>query len=850
VSDAEALPIDWGAAIAGSQNPFLTAITRYARAPVAFVREVLHAEPDNWQLEALRAVARGHTRIAIRSGHGVGKAMTISNSVDTPDGCRRWGDLRPGDRLFGRDGEATHIVARHDQGVRAIYRVTFDDGTSCRVDGEHLWTVRGRAQRRVDNKRSHRRGVGRTEQPSEYAADFINITTADIIRRGVKRANGAALARQWELPVHGAVQYPARDVPLAPYLLGALLGDGSLRRTTPLLTTAEATVAHWQAAADAAGVRTTQYTSPGRTAVALSLLGIAGALRDLGVADCLSAHKSVPRRYLENSQSVRLAVLQGLMDTDGYIDDRGIAVFTSVSKQLAVDVAWLVRSLGGKAFMGDARSSHYYKDDERIRVQDHYDVTVRMPVGLDLFTLPQKTKRMRPCQPRYLARWIESIEPDGEEEAMCVTVDAADGLYLANDFIVTHNTAYAAWLICWFVNTRVPFKVAVTAPSSSQLFDVLWPELLKWFQKLPPGWAGLWDYTSDHITLKGDAECFVTARTSRSDKPEAMSGIHSTHVLLVADEASGIDEAVYQAAGGSMSTPGAITVLIGNPTRSSGTFYAAHMLERDRWFTMRVSSADSPRVTRGYVEELAQRYGMDSNAYRVRVQGEFPAADSDTLIAASLVDDAMARDVDIDPDAPCIWGVDVARFGSDASVLIKRKGNVVIEMPRRWRQVDTMMLAGAIKAEYDAAGPYKPALICIDVIGIGAGVVDRLHEQNLPILGINVAEAASTSGRFGRLRDELWCRCKDWLETRAVRLPRDEQLRDDLVAPKYAFLSDGRMQIESKNLMRARGLASPDAADALNLTFAEQGLGIASGMTSGLHDSMPIRMVLSSGDLV
>jgi phage terminase large subunit len=409
------------------------------------------------------------------------------------------------------------------------------------------------------------------------------------------------------------------------------------------------------------------------------------------------------------------------------------------------------------------------------------------------------------------------------------------------------KTALAAWVMVWFANTRAPFKVAVTAPSAPQLFDALWPELVKWFTLLPMGWRSLWDITSDHITLKGNQECFITARTSRPDKPEAMSGLHSTHILLVADEASGIDEAVYEAAGGSMSSPGAITLLIGNPTRSSGYFWRCHLMERDRWFTMRVSGLDSPRVTPDYVEETIRRYGRDSNAFRIRVLGEFPIADADTVIAASLVDDAMLRDVVLDPSAPAIWGVDVARFGDDASVLIKRHGSVVPEMPRRWRNFDTMQLAGAIKAEYDAAGTYKPALIVIDVIGIGAGVVDRLHEQNLPILGVNVAEVPSTTGRYARLRDELWVRTREWLESRSVRLPRDDQLRDDLVAPRYAFLSDGRLQVESKNAMRSRGLASPDSADALIHTFAEQGLGIASGMTSGLFDSRGMTMDLGPG---
>jgi hypothetical protein len=404
------------------------------------------------------------------------------------------------------------------------------------------------------------------------------------------------------------------------------------------------------------------------------------------------------------------------------------------------------------------------------------------------------------------------------------------------------KSCFAAWAMTWFANTRAPFKVGVTAPSAPQLFDALWPELRSWFGRLPDGWRDLWDLTTDRIALKAAPdECFITARTARADKPEALQGLHSANIMLVADEASGVDEAVFEAAGGSMSSPGAITVLLGNPTRATGFFWRTHMLERDRWYARRVGSNDSTRVDPKFCQEIADRYGLESNAYRVRVLGEFPLADSDTLIGAAMVDEAMKRDVALDLTAPELWGVDVARFGTDSSVLLKRRGFVVPEMPRRWRQIDTMTLAGAIKAEFDLAKQSRPALIVVDVIGIGAGVVDRLGEQGLPVLGVNVAESASTTARFARLRDELWFRAREWLEARHCRLPYNEQFRDDLCGPRYSFLSDGRLQVESKNAMRSRGLSSPDIADAFCLTFAEHGLAIAGGQAAGLFDSRPVR---------
>jgi hypothetical protein len=412
-----------------------------------------------------------------------------------------------------------------------------------------------------------------------------------------------------------------------------------------------------------------------------------------------------------------------------------------------------------------------------------------------------------------------------------------------------HGVGKGVWLastIVWFTSTRAPFKVGVTAPSAPQLHDALMSDVRNTYRLLPPAWQDLFDIDADHVKLKAmPDECFVTARTSRADNPESLQGLHSPNLLLAVDEASGVAEQVFEAAGGSMSTPGAITILCGNPTRSTGFFWRVHNLERDRWFTLKVSCQDSPRVAREFIEEIADRHGVDSNAYRVRVLGEFPQADDDTAIPAGLVDGAMGRDVALDLSMPEIWGIDPARLGADSSVLIKRRGRKVVEMPRRWNQVDTMVLAGAIKAEFDMLPiAARPQLIVIDVIGIGAGIVDRLTEQNLPVLGLNVGEVPSVQGRFMRLRDELWIRCREWLEGRDVALPYDERLRADLTGPRLGYMSDGRMVIESKPQMRSRGLPSPDSADALILTFAPAGMALQLGIANALNSRIPVRGVI------
>jgi hypothetical protein len=212
------------------------------------------------------------------------------------------------------------------------------------------------------------------------------------------------------------------------------------------------------------------------------------------------------------------------------------------------------------------------------------------------------------------------------------------------------------------------------------------------------------------------------------------------------------------------------------------------------------------------------RYGEESNPYRVRVLGEFPKADDDTVIPYELIEAAATRDVVANPDAPEVWGLDVARFGTDSSCLVKRKSNIILDI-RTWRNLDLMTLTGAVVAEYNAADK-KPMEILVDSIGLGAGVVDRLRELKLPARGINVSESPALGTTYANLRAELWYKAKAWLEKRDCKIPSNERLIGELAAIRYGFMSNGKIKIESKDDMRRRGLPSPDCADAFCLTFA------------------------------
>jgi hypothetical protein len=213
-------------------------------------------------------------------------------------------------------------------------------------------------------------------------------------------------------------------------------------------------------------------------------------------------------------------------------------------------------------------------------------------------------------------------------------------------------------------------------------------------------------------------------------------------------------------------------------------------------------------------------YGRNSNAYRIRVAGEFPLADDNAVIPLDLVTAAIERDVAPMRVMP-VWGLDCARFGTDRSALAKRRGNVLMEPIKVFDQRDTMALAGLIVREYDRTEiDERPAEICIDTIGIGAGVYDRLEELGLPVRSVNVAESPSVDDLYMRLRDEIFWKARKWFEDRNCKIVDDPMLISELTCLQYAFTSAGKLKVESKDELKKRGFRSPDLADAFVLTFA------------------------------
>jgi len=371
-----------------------------------------------------------------------GRAQPRHSRVLTPTGWREIGSLEPRDHVIGSDGRPTRVLGVYPQGKKPVYRVTMTDGSATLACAEHLWAVRT-----PEDKRD-----GKPPRVLETREMIGNLRCFH--------------QHRYELPVLASpVQWPRREVPVDPYALGLLLGDGCITdKTSPAFATAEPEmVVALGGALAPLGVSARQksdvdytltYPGGGRGGVIIRN-PLTQALRGLGLAGTRSATKFVPEVYLYNDSSVRLAVLQGLLDTDGGpVTQEGRTCriqFVTTSARLKDDVLFLVRSLGGVAYWrkrgAEGRRPGFARGREVPYRSDAYVMDIRLPEELEPFRLGRKAKVYREHGAGRPMRFLKSIEPAGVEETVCISVAAPDSLYVTDDFILTHNTLADAFII-------------------------------------------------------------------------------------------------------------------------------------------------------------------------------------------------------------------------------------------------------------------------------------------------------------------------------------------------------------------------------------------------------------------
>lgn len=385
--------------------------------------------------------------------------------------------------------------------------------------------------------------------------------------------------------------------------------------------------------------------------------------------------------------------------------------------------------------------------------------------------------------------------------------------------------------ILWFMTTRPFAKVACTAPTNRQLKDILLAELSKWIRQSTV--ADEFIIHKDIIFHKdAQKEWWVrfispSVRATKEEQAETLAGLHAEHLFIVCDEASGIPDPTFIPLEGALTQPDNKVLLIGNMTRNSGYFYDTHFhseIKKD-WFKLHWDSRKSTLVDPSMPEYFARKYGVDSNVFRIRVMGEPPLQDNTTLIPLWAAEQCIGNEVLVADDEPLYLGVDVARYGDDASVVLPRTG-LLIHPWETYRKLNTIDLGGFVSQQYQDLGANGCA---IDVIGVGAGVADWLEKHHMKNLyQVNVTMSSSDITKYHKLRDELWCRVRDncllgKYSFPAVKISGDteslgQKLANELSSVRYSFNKHGGILVESKRDMKARGIDSPNVADALCLT--------------------------------
>lgn len=449
----------------------------------------------------------------------------------------------------------------------------------------------------------------------------------------------------------------------------------------------------------------------------------------------------------------------------------------------------------------------------------------------DRIDIAKAVEQYELLDPVVFANRILEMEPWSKQAEVMRAITKYDRVAVRSGHKIG-KSACAAALALWWYHTRPRATVVLTSTTDDQVGKILWAELTRLYQRAPAILGG--EMHESHragLRHKDGRRIFGLA----SNKGEGMAGFSGEELLFIMDEASGIEDYIFDAIEGNRAG-GARVIMFGNPTQQSGRFYEAFHDDRGFWHCVHISSETTPNVTEGrivvpglatreYVEEKKAEWGEASPLYQIRVAGNFPDRASDAVIDLILVENCSKKwRRPVPEDGILEIGVDVARFGEDDTVITPRRGLFAGES-LVLSHMDNVRVAGEVLrfARNLRAGSERP-IVRVDGGGNGSGVVDILRQnRELQLIDANASQNAVSSTEHSRLRDALWFNLRDWLKA-GGQVPHDRKLVQELAAPTYAFDTKGRLKVESKDDIRAklRPQRSPDRADALALAVYQR----------------------------
>lgn len=385
----------------------------------------------------------------------------------------------------------------------------------------------------------------------------------------------------------------------------------------------------------------------------------------------------------------------------------------------------------------------------------------------------------------------------------------------------TGKGAAASWLIIWFLTCWPNPKIAVTSPSAKQMGITLWAELAKWHQSCEIKDFFTWQSDKFYLTELEGKNWFAATRTantknSADEQAETLAGLHEDFLMIIADEASGIPDPVFRPLESTLTRKCNFCLLFFNPTKSKGFAYDTHHRDRDNWITHHWDAEESELVSKDSIARLEKKYSRDSNTFRIRVKGLPPTSGENYIIPWDTIEAAVDKELDPLDSDPLIYSFDVGAGGDDNAIVPRRGPLVYAPLVSNYEDSN---LCTSWAAEKIITG--EPKICLVDNAGIGWAIPNTLRDivpsGMCDIVEVNVAMSAFNPNRFYRMRDELWWRLREEFTAGHLSIPNDALLMGDLNSPRYEEVA-GKVKVETKKEMKARGVDSPNRADALMMT--------------------------------
>jgi hypothetical protein len=809
---------------------------------------------------------------------GGGKGFRPDQPVLTPFGWRPIGALEEGSAICATDGTVQKVIAKHVRGVQPLYRLKWSDGNETVCDEDHIWLMwEANGSRKIANK--HVCGEAGAERMTTRQV-FAHYQKDSWKRLGIPVMSAPALFN-----VHGENRgrnkHISRSIP--PYVLGALIGDGSLTPGSVTLTCADPElVERFQAGLDAMmgePVKLGTYWKDGGDCGSFRLPNavLNEHLEDLGLMGCKSQEKFIPRIYLLASPEERWELMRGLMDTDGWCEEDGHCFYATVSKQLVQDVMHLARSLGAVAGF-TTKTPTYTHNGEKKQGLLAYNIKIKIREPARLFTLPRKVERCAEKEYQSVGIWLESIERAGEGETICISVSHPNSLFVTDGFIVTHNS-------------DLELGLAFTAHQRTLIMRRQYTDLSALTDRAIEinGTRKGFNGSSPPKMITVDGRLIEFGAASKAGDEQSFQG--RPHDLLCLDEAAQFAESQVRYLMGWVRSPDpnqrTRVLLASNPPLSEEGVWMVEMFApwldpthpnparpgELRWYISGPDNKDievdgpGPHVVDWQTEpmmalsrtfipaKLADNPYQNTAQYRAQQDnlpahlrlavrdGDFQNSRRDhalQLIPTEWILKAQARWTPVPPNGVpmCAIGTDVALGGQDDTTLAPRHDGwyaPLVSVPGAETPFGSDVAALVIKHRFDNAE------VVIDLGGgYGNGAYEHLKKNSIPVIGYKGAEKSLARTKDGRMgfankRAEAYYRFYEALDPSQpggspIALPPDPRLVSDLAAIRLHSNIDAltTITLEPKTKLVERIGRSPDRADAVVM-------GWTSGPKVGSH---------------